>query len=250
MIVDSHVHMDARDQSELEADAERLLAAMERMGIEKCCLMPRAHGLWSSREDNVLWAEQLCRLTARYPGRFFPMLWINPNLPLTFLKDLAAKYVLDGPVVGIKVKQHAPDSEMHALFDFLQKHDIPVLMHSWYHTGGTPKPQLDPSRIVNLVRDKPALRLLMAHLTGCRFRGVQDMKPYKNISIDTSGAQPYDGYVAYAVRELGAERVYFGSDFPLRDFPTQVARVDSAEIAPRERGLVLGDNALSFFRRG
>ncbi len=212
--------------------------------------MPRAHGLWSSREDNLLWAEWFCRLMKRYPGRFFPMLWVNPNLPLDFLKDLVAKYLLDGPVIGIKVKQHAPDGKMHALFELLQKHDIPVLMHSWYHTGGAPGPQLDPAKIVSLVRDKPGLRLLMAHLTGCQFRGVQDIKPHKNISIDSSGAQPFDGHVAYALRELGAERVHFGSDFPLRDFPTQLARVDSAEMAPQERELVLADNALRFFSKG
>ena len=250
MIVDSHVHMGSRDEGQLQADTERLLAGMQCFGIEKCCLMPWAHKLWSSREENRLWAEQLCGLVERFPDRLLPMLWINPNLPLEFLKGLVSRYLLDGPVIGIKIKQPAPDAKMHALFEFLQRHDVPVLMHSWYHRSGLPMPQLDPGKIVSLVRDRPGLRLLMAHLTGCGLRGVQDIKPYANISIDTSGSQPFDGYLGYALRELGPGRVHYGSDFPIRDLPSQLARIDSVEMTARERELVLARNALNFFTRG
>jgi predicted TIM-barrel fold metal-dependent hydrolase len=83
----------------------------------------------------------------------------------------------------------------------------------------------------------------MAHLGGGGWRGVQDVKPYPNVLIDTSGAQPQAGLVEYAVRELGADRVLFGSDWPIRDFATQMARVTGARLPERDRRRILGLNA-------
>jgi hypothetical protein len=60
--------------------------------------------------------------------------------------------------------------------------------------------------------------------------------------VDTSGAQPIDGVVEYAVELLGPERVEFGSDWPLRDFAVQRARVEGAAIDEAAKRLVLGGN--------
>ena len=46
----------------------------------------------------------------------------------------------------------------------------------------------------------------MAHLTGCGCRGVLDVKPFKNVYIDTSGSPAMAGMVEYGARALGAER--------------------------------------------
>jgi predicted TIM-barrel fold metal-dependent hydrolase len=45
-----------------------------------------------------------------------------------------------------------------------------------------------------------------------------------------------------AVRELGAERVLFGSDAAGRSFASQLGKVTGAEIAEHARRLILGEN--------
>jgi predicted TIM-barrel fold metal-dependent hydrolase len=44
------------------------------------------------------------------------------------------------------------------------------------------------------------------------------------------------------VRELGPERVLFGSDFPGRSFASQLAKVYSADLSPDVRRMILGGN--------
>jgi predicted TIM-barrel fold metal-dependent hydrolase len=45
-----------------------------------------------------------------------------------------------------------------------------------------------------------------------------------------------------AVRELGAERVIYGSDAGGRSFASQLAKVTGAEIPESARRLILGEN--------
>ena len=45
-----------------------------------------------------------------------------------------------------------------------------------------------------------------------------------------------------AVRELGAERVIYGSDAGGRSFATQLGKVLGADVAEADRQLILGEN--------
>jgi predicted TIM-barrel fold metal-dependent hydrolase len=45
-----------------------------------------------------------------------------------------------------------------------------------------------------------------------------------------------------AVRELGAERVLYGSDAPGRSFASQLAKVHGADIPEDAKRLILGEN--------
>ncbi len=45
-----------------------------------------------------------------------------------------------------------------------------------------------------------------------------------------------------AVRELGAERIVFGSHLPSRSLGTELSKVTAAEITESDRRLILGEN--------
>jgi predicted TIM-barrel fold metal-dependent hydrolase len=51
-----------------------------------------------------------------------------------------------------------------------------------------------------------------------------------------------------AVRELGAERVLYGSDVPGRSFASQVAKVLGADIPDSARELILSGNLKRLLR--
>ncbi len=45
-----------------------------------------------------------------------------------------------------------------------------------------------------------------------------------------------------AVRELGAERIVFGSHLPSRSLGTELGKVLAAEISEADKRLILGEN--------
>jgi len=57
-----------------------------------------------------------------------------------------------------------------------------------------------------------------------------------------AGSDPTAGFVEMAVRELGAERIIYGSDVGGRSFASQLAKVRGADIPESARALILGGN--------
>ena len=84
----------------------------------------------------------------------------------------------------------------------------------------------------------------MAHLVGCGFRGVLAVKDLPNVFVDTSGAFPEEGLIEYAVEHLGAERVLYGSDLPIRENAVKIGSILGAAIpAEAKRQIFYGNTA-------
>ena len=74
-------------------------------------------------------------------------------------------------------------------------------------------------------------------------RAIQASK-HGNVFVDTSSAQNIiPRLIEWAVREVGADRLLFGTDSPLYFAPMQRARIDSADITDQDKRLILHDNA-------
>ena len=81
-------------------------------------------------------------------------------------------------------------------------------------------------------------------LTTClNMRGVLAVKAHANVVVDTSGAAPESGIIEYAVAQLGAERVLYGSDAPIRDFGVALARITGSRLGAAAQRKILHDNA-------
>ena len=69
------------------------------------------------------------------------------------------------------------------------------------------------------------------------------------VFTDTSSAKSITPkLIEWTVREIGAERVLYGTDSPLYFAPMQRARIDHAEFSDREKKLVLCENAMRILR--
>ena len=62
------------------------------------------------------------------------------------------------------------------------------------------------------------------------------------VAAHLAGSDPEAGFTEMAVRELGAERVIYGSDVPGRSFASQLAKVQGADIPHEAKRLILGGN--------
>jgi hypothetical protein len=72
--------------------------------------------------------------------------------------------------------------------------------------------------------------------------GIRAIRDCPNVAVETAGFDPTAGMVEMAVRELGAERVIYGSDAPGRSFASQLAKIYGAEIPETAKRQILGGN--------
>ena len=153
-------------------------------------------------------------------------------------------------MVGIKLHVHvnARDKRLDSVMELAVQYDVPVIYHCWYKSVDQKPNESTPADIADLARRHPGAGIVMAHLIGCGARGVLDVKALPNVYVDTSGSQPESVTTEYAVRHLGVERVIYGSDFPGRDYATQMARITGADLTQREKEQILGDNAVRLFK--
>lgn len=155
--------------------------------------------------------------------------------------------------MGIKLEicNNARDTCMGPVMEQALKLDVPVLQHSADQTIIQEREfHTDPADTAWLGRQYPEVRIIMAHLTACGFRGVREIKDVENVWVDTSSYQPVAGMVEYAVEHLGAERVLYGSDLLIRDLPVQIGRVLSANISDQQKQRILYNNAIQLLRLG
>jgi predicted TIM-barrel fold metal-dependent hydrolase len=82
----------------------------------------------------------------------------------------------------------------------------------------------------------------MAHLNGCNPRGIEEVRSCENVYVDTSGGDPETGIVELAVERLGAHRVVYGSDAPIRHFGVTLAKVVGADLSLADKRRILWDN--------
>jgi predicted TIM-barrel fold metal-dependent hydrolase len=68
------------------------------------------------------------------------------------------------------------------------------------------------------------------------------------VSIDLGGGDPVAGVTEMAVRELGADRILFGSDAPGRSFASQLAKVYGADVPEDAKRRIFSANLKAILR--
>lgn len=134
---------------------------------------------------------------------------------------------------------------------------LPVLFDSWSVTDPA-----QPGKFVNLITGCPETQVILAHMLGPSFlellvyRVLAEYPSYaRNAWFELSGIAPLyaDSPLApqltWLCRELGVDRVLFGSDYPFFDVGSALRAVDRLGFSPVELRQITHDNAASLFRR-
>jgi hypothetical protein len=126
--------------------------------------------------------------------------------------------------------------------------DIPILQHTWLKTDGNMPDESEPRHMANLAQRYLQAKLIMAHCGGAWEYGIKAIRRCPNVIVDTSGANPTQGFLEMALRDLGPRRIIFGTDAPLRGFASQLAKVDGAKMSKESRQRILCGNAARLFK--
>lgn len=171
---------------------------------------------------------------------------IDPRNPQTYEQ---ARRMLPLPhCVGIKIhpEEHLYPINDHAraIFEFVAEHSAVVLAHSGEENSL-------PEDFLPWADEFPEMTLILAHI-GCGWDGDRTHQVraaaasrHGNIYADTSSANSIlPGLIEWAVQEIGAEKVLYGTDSPLYFAAMQRARIDQAEIDDDDKRKILRENAL------
>lgn len=242
-IWDAHVHLSPMEGTVSER-VKFLLHYADRMGIRRLVLSmglkfvpdPTREQI-REQNDAVLEALKLA------PDRFFGFVYLTPKQVEASLEELE-RCVVQGPMVGIKlwVAMRCRQAELDPLMRRAAELRLPVLQHTFFRLGGNLPGESSPEDLVELARRHPNVQFICAHTGADWERGIRTVRDRPNISVDVCGFDPTAGFVEMAVRELGPNRVIFGSDAPGRSFASQLAKVISAGLPPETQKAVFQEN--------
>jgi predicted TIM-barrel fold metal-dependent hydrolase len=252
--IDVHTHPILKDDRRGRAGADEVISRAKTHGIRHIVVLGDvlAYGRSPTEAQIRKINDDTWWLMRRHPGFVTGFCHLNPTLGERAVKRESER-CLERGFRGFKLEiaNNARDACMTPMMREAQRHGIPVLQHAWSMTKIRQRSfHTDPEDVATLARRWPDVQIIMAHLTGCGVRGVLAVKPFPNIVVDTSGAAPEAGIVEFAVEQLGAERVLYGSDVPIRDFGVALARITGSRLDAVTKRRILHDNAAELLGLG
>lgn len=245
-IWDVHSHLGSLPGDTPEQRMAVLVRDMDRLGIERLILSQGYEEFEShaTPEQVRIENDRVMRAVQHFPGRAYGSLYINPEHVDASLQEFD-RCIRDGPMVCIGEVQtdlrcNAP--QLDPLVERAVSMNVPILQHTWLKSEGNEPGESTPYDVVELALRHPKSQLICGHTGGNWELGIRIIRDSKNVYADIAGSDPTAGFVEMAVRELGAERVLYGSDVGGRSFASQVAKVLGAEISGNAKELILGGN--------
>jgi predicted TIM-barrel fold metal-dependent hydrolase len=169
--------------------------------------------------------------------------YLNPN-HLEFSLQEFDRCVRDGPMVGVKlwIARRCSAPELDPIVRRAAEQKAVIYQHTWLKVGGNQPGESTPMDVVELSKRHPGVKLICGHSGGDWERGIRVIRSSPNVTLEIAGSDPTSGFVEMAVRELGAERVIYGSDVSGRSFSSQIAKVTGAAIPDAAKRLILREN--------
>lgn len=243
-IWDGHCHLSGVTGTTPEDRLARLLEFADRMGISRLCVFMGMEFTYDPdparlRKDN----DEVLRAIRKFPDRAFGFVYLNPKHQQASLDELD-RCVRDGPMVGVKlwVAEHCNSPALDPIVERATALKAPIFQHTWLKITGNLPGESTADELARLATRHPRSNFICGHTGGDWEQGIRAIRAHRNIYADLGGGDPTSGFTEMAVRELGAERVIFGSDAGGRSFASQLAKVFGADLPERTRRLVLAGN--------
>lgn len=214
LVVDAHNHIGARAGA--AQTGPELVAKMDVAGVDRSVIFPFVEGNFTN--DAVKAAVEAC------PDRLVPYCAVNPWQPDA--ADELRRCVTEWGFRGLKLHPtingfHLSDPKLvDPLFEVAGDLSIPVIAH------GASDLHNSPPEFAEMARRFPRVRLFMAHM-GFFWsvdQAIAYAKAFSNLYLETSRAPIFE--IATAVRELGPDKVVWGTDSPFVDYEWEFRKME------------------------
>jgi hypothetical protein len=245
-IWDVHTHLFGFAGATIEEKVDDCLRFADRMGVERMLVLTSAQYGHAPDGDRLRAGNDVTIKAVKHaPDRLFGCAFMYPG-SLQACLDEIDRCVGEGPCIGLKFEfdtaAGADTPELDAIMERAGKYKAVILHHTWIKTNGNMEGESTPMQLAAVCRRHPDVTMFCGHTGGNWELGIRAIRDVKNMYCDLSGSDPVAGYTEMAVRELGAERVLYGSDIQGRSFASQIGKVMGADIPDSTRRLILREN--------
>lgn len=273
MIIDIHTHLFSKDVRENRGNyfaaesafrllyespkskivsAEETIASMDEDGVDASVVFGFPwRNLDTARKNNDAVADAV----ARYPQRLVGFCCLDPTIPGAE-KEVAR--CLDAGLSGVGelafyesgISAEALD-RLSPIMDLCRERNVPVMIHTnepvgHLYPGKTPNTLAE---IYRLVKRFSQNRIILAHWGAGLFFYMLLKKEVSEalagVWVDTA-ASPFlyhPEIYPLALKILGAEKILFGTDFPLLRPSRYFREIEEAGVSDADRRKILGKNA-------
>jgi len=237
VIIDGHCHLGHGNLK--QQSAGDLLREMDRWDVDQAVICPvEEQIILHNHEGNLAMLEAV----RAHPDRFIGFAVANPWYGDKAVDEL--RWAAEQGLRGLKLDSARQgfflcSPLVYPLIEVATEMGLPIYCHT-----ATPIYAL-PMQLRWLAADFPEANFIMGHAAfpDYWFDVFPTVQNRPNIYVETS-LRASTAPLQEVARELGADRLIFGSNSPVSTVEVELAKVDALNLAPEEREWVLGKTML------
>lgn len=246
-VIDAHAHLGGYFNFYIpRPDAATMVEQMDRLGVEAACIS----SIPACGADVPRGNEMTAAAVRDYPGRFIGYASVNPHYPERVRPELERSFdelglsliklhptIVEYPITG-------PAYE--PVWRFASERRTIVLSHTWTGTSTCAPKQFEP-----LARDYPDVVFLLGHSGGTPAGYVESIELANrcpNIYLDICRSEMSPIWVERLVNEVGADRVFWGTDFPFLEPRYLIGRLACSKLSDQAKRQVFGESVAALLK--
>jgi uncharacterized protein len=260
-IIDTHVHVGKYAALFINESYEDLaMQAALNLNFKK--IIVTHHSFFINLEIGI---NETLKIIKKNKDFIYGYVVYNPNhieKSLKIIEEFFNKNNTDSiskNIVGIKMhpEEHQcsiNDSGYESLWKIASEKDIPILSHTWNPNVANKNQKFaDALFFEKVATTHPGLKIILGHAGAKDYYYYEVIKMLKrctskNIFVDLAGDIFYSGMIELFVKEIGSQRVLFGTDIPWCDPLYQIINIINSDISDRDRENIFFNNAAGIFK--
>jgi len=234
------------------ATADELIASMDKDEVDISVIL---NGGWATHELCAETNDYILESIARYPQRLIGFCTVQPQSSEAAIAEI--ERCARGGIKG--VGEMRPDTQlfdlaerevMEPFIEVIREHKLILLTHASEPVGHQyqGKGSITPDMLYPFITNFPDLTLVCAHWGGGLpfYALMPEVKEAMgNVFFDTA-ASPFlynPQIYSQVIQLVGADKVLFGSDYPLLAQSRLLKEIDSLDLPQETKNLILSGNA-------
>ena len=234
------------------ATADELIASMDKAGVDISVIVNIG---WTTHELCVETNDYILESIARYPQRLIGFCTVQPHsyeAAITEIERCAQEGIWGVGEIrpDIQLFDLRDEEVMEPLIKVIREHKLILLTHASEPVGHNypGKGAITPDTLYPFITSYPDLTIVCAHWGGGLpfYALMPEVKQAMNNVFFDTAASPflYSPQIYNQVIQLvGAEKILFGSDYPLLAQSRLLEEIKSLNLPEETRGLILSGNA-------
>lgn len=244
MIIDAHAHYWRNFVGLPAPDITHIISQIKMFDISIICISSLSGLVTTECERHN---EEVYEICTEYPQLIRGIAVVNPysgKSAVDEFENCLSSYNFCGLKLHPWLQGYSAASDLLTpLIEICQSYDVPV----YFHSGSTPYAQV--YQIAHHIKKNKKVRFILGHM-GERYQwqdALEVARKYNNTFLETS-ANMYSFAIERAVKNIGADRVLFGTDTPFHCPGVELLKIHRLNITDEQKEWVLARTAAAVFR--